>query len=474
VNETVRETGQFERLVTMELTNAEIDTAKASAARRLSKDIRIPGFRPGKAPRPVVEAAIGAARLRSEAIEELIPIRLGSVLEEADLSPAVTPTLEKVDDIDGGVAVEVRITLWPTLEDPPPFRDREIEVEPPILTDEDLDAAVTRMREQFARLETVDRSAGDGDFVSVDITVEEDGEPVAEASASELLYEIGSGLLVEGIDDRLQGRSSGEVVTFQAPLPSGFGDRAGQKVSFTVKVNEVKAKILPDLDDDWVTEVTEFETVGELRDALESRLTDVRRRAAASQFREKALDLLVDDAQLDVPDLLIRSEMEDTFHRFVHRLETQEISLEDYLGVTGQTQEAFLDDLRKQAERNLRTRIVLEAVANQEEMQVAPEELAATIEMLARSSEQPDQVRKALSDRSRALSVVGDILRNKALEVVVAAARAVDKDGNPVDLDLRDPGIGADIASDEVEAQVVDAEEFEAEVVDAEIIDEES
>ncbi|HEX5671393.1 MAG TPA: trigger factor, partial [Acidimicrobiia bacterium] len=324
MNETVRETGQFERLVTMELTNAEIDSAKASAARRLSKDIRIPGFRPGKAPRPVVEAAVGAARLRSEAIEELIPTRLGTVLDEADLSPAVTPTLEKVDDIDGGVAVEVRITLWPTLDDPPPFRDREIEVEPPILTAEDLDAAVTRMREQFARLETVDRSAGDGDFVSVDLTVEEKGEPVPEASASELLYEIGSGLLVEGIDDHLRGRSSGEVITFRAPLPSGFGDRAGQEVSFTVKVNEVKAKILPDLDDDWVTEVTEFETVGELRDALESRLTDVRRRAAASQFREKALDLLVDDAQLEVPDLLIRAEMEDTFHRFVHRLETQE------------------------------------------------------------------------------------------------------------------------------------------------------
>jgi trigger factor len=335
------------------------------------------------------------------------------------------------------------------------------------------------MREQFARLETVDRPAGDGDFVSVDIAVEEDGKPVSEASASELLYEIGSGLLVEGIDDQLRGKSSGEVVSFPAPLPSGFGDRAGQEVSFTVKVNEVKAKILPDLDDDWVTEVTEFETVGELRDALKSRLTDVRRRAAASEFREKAIDLLVDDAQVDVPDLLIRAEMEDTFHRFVHRLETQEISLEDYLGVTGQTQEAFLDDLRKQADRNLRTRIVLEAVANQEEMEVAPEELSATIELLARSSEQPDQVRRALSERSRALTVVGDILRNKALEVVVAAARAVDKDGNPVDLDLRDPGIGADIASDEVEAQVVDAEEFEAEefeaeVVDAEIIDEES
>ncbi|MEX0946038.1 MAG: hypothetical protein WD064_01585, partial [Acidimicrobiia bacterium] len=150
------------------------------------------------------------------------------------------------------------------------------------------------------------------------------------------------------------------------------------------------------------------------------------------------------------------------------------VSLEDYLSVTGQSQEDFLDDLRRQADRSLRTRIVLDAVASKEEMEVEPSELAATIEVLARSSDQPDQVRKALSERSRALSVAGDILRNKALEVVVAAARAVDNDGNPVDLDLGDPGIGTELDSDEVEAQLVEAEEFEAEIVDAEIIDEEN
>ncbi len=474
MTESVRETGQFERLVTLELTNAEIDGAKASAARRLSKDIRIPGFRPGKAPRPVVEAAVGAARLRTEAIEELIPKRLGSFLEAADLSPAVTPSLEKLDDIDGGVAVEVRVTLWPALDEPPPYRDRTIEIVAPALTDEDLEAAVTRMREQFASLDTVERPAAAGDFVSVDISAEREGSPVPEASASELLYEIGSGLMVEGADDNLRGKAAGDVVSFPAPLPAGFGELAGEDTVFTFKVNEVKAKILPDLDDDWVDEVTEFETVEELRAALTERLTEVRRRSAANQFRERALDGLVDQAELDLPEPLVRAEMEETLHRFVHRLETQEVTLEDYLSVTGQSEDDFLEDLRRQADRSLRTRIVLDAVANKEELEVAPSELAATIEVLARSSDQPDQVRKALSERSRALSVVGDILRNKALEVVVGAARAVDSDGNPVDLDLGDPGIGTDLASDEVEAQVVEAEEFEAEVVDAEIIDEET
>ncbi|MEX0945910.1 MAG: trigger factor, partial [Acidimicrobiia bacterium] len=363
MTETIRETSQFERLVTMELTNAEIDAAKSSAAKRLSRDIRIPGFRPGKAPRPVVEAAVGAARLRTEAIEELIPQRLGNFLESADLSPAVTPSLEKLDDIDGGVAVEVRVTLWPALEEPPPYHDRTIEVDPPTLSEEDLEAAVTRMREQFASLDTVERPAADGDFVSIDISAEQDGVPVPEASSSELLYEIGSGLLVEGADDNLRGKAAGDIVSFPAPLPSGFGELAGDETVFTLKVNEVKAKILPDLDDGWVDEVTEFETVGELRTALAERLTEVRRRAAANQFRERVLDGLVDQAEFDLPEPLVRAEMEEQFHRFVHRLETQEVTLEDYLSVTGQSQEDLHHHLPRQADRSLRTRIVLDAVA---------------------------------------------------------------------------------------------------------------
>jgi trigger factor len=470
----VRQTSPFERVVTLELSNTDIDGAKTAAARRLSKDLRIPGFRPGKAPRPVVEATIGAERLRTEAIEDLIPTRLGTILDDASLTPAVSPSLEKIDEVEDGVSVEVKVTLWPSVESLPSYQDRVVEIDPPTLTEEELESNLVRMREQFATLETVERPANEGDFVSVDLNAARAGVPVEEASASELLYEIGSGLLTEGADDQLVGRSAGEIVAYDAPLPTGFGDQAGTEVTFTIKVNEVKAKVLPDLDDEWVDEVTEYETVDQLRQALSERILESKRRAAARQFREGAIGALVDETAIEIPERLIQAEMEETLHRFVHRLEGQDISLQDYLSVTGLGEKEFLDDLRNQSERNLRTQVVLETVARQEELKVEPEEVAATIEALAQSSDRPDDIRRAFQDQVRVLSLASDILRNKAIEVVVAAARAVDDGGNQVDLALDESIIEIDDQSGVVEAQLVEGDEVEAELVEAEIVDEEA
>jgi trigger factor len=491
MTETVREVGRFERVLTVELTDAEIDSAKAGAARRLAKDLKIPGFRPGKAPRPVVEAAIGSGRLRTEAIEDLIPKKLGEILTETNLAPAVTPTLEKVDDIEGGVNAEVRVTLWPELDTAPDYKDRAVEVDSPELSETDLQASLDRMRQQFASLETVERPAGDGDFVSIDIAAFADSVAVEEASATELLYEVGSGIMIEGIDDHLRGRGAGEEVSFDASLPAGFGERAGTTVGFQVKVNEVKARVLPDLDDDWVNEVTEFETVDDLRSELAERLALTKRRAVLSQFRQKALDLLVDEAEIDLPEGLVTTEMDELFHRFSHRLEEGEITLADYFEASGIDQDAFIEDLRQQANRSIRTRLVLEAVAKAEDIKVSSEEVAATIDALARSSENAKEVYDAFTNSPRALSLAGDILRNKAVEAVIAAAKAVDNEGNPVDLsideepldsqengqevnaveaEIVDPGSG-DYGSPEdqgPEDQVPEGQIFEAEIVDEE------
>ncbi|HSL26909.1 MAG TPA: trigger factor [Acidimicrobiia bacterium] len=483
MTETIAEAGPFERLLRLELTEAEIDAAKAGAARRLSKDLKIPGFRPGKAPRPVVEAALGAGRLRTEAIEELIPKKLGSILEEAQLSPAVTPTLEKVDDAEGGVTAEVRVTLWPELDNPPAYKDRTIEIDAPELSEADLEASLQRMREQFASLETVERPAGMGDYVSVDIHATSGDDPVAETTAEEVLYEVGSGLLVEGIDEHLIGTEPEQEISFPGVLPSGFGDRAGESVTFHVKVNEVKARVLPELDDEWVNEVTEFDTIEELKSELTERLTVTKRRAVANRFRQRALDGLVDEAQVDLPEALVRAEMDDLFHRFAHQLEENDITIADYLQASGIDQERFLDDLRSQAGRSIRTRLVLEAVAKAEGLEVTPEELAGTIEALARSSAKPKEVYEAFSNSSRAMSLAGDILRNKALEAIVASARAVDSDGRTIDLgptESEPMGQGFEEGSVElseaeaVEAEVVEAEVVEAEIVEAEIVGQES
>ncbi len=492
MTETVREVSRFERLLTVELTDAEIDNAKAGAARRLAKDLKIPGFRPGKAPRPVVEAAIGSGRLRTEAIEDLIPKKLGEILTETNLAPAVTPTLEKVDDIEGGVNAEVRVTLWPELDAAPDYKDRAVEVDAPELSETDLEASLDRMRQQFASLETVERPAEDGDFVSIDISAFADGVAVEEANATELLYEMGSGIMIDGIDDQLRSKSAGEEASFDGPLPAGFGERAGATVGYQVKVNEVKARVLPNLDDDWVNEVTEFETVEELRSELADRLALSKRRAVLSQFRQKALDLLVDEAEVDLPEGLVTTEMDELFHRFSHRLEENEITMADYFEATGIDQDVFIEDLRQQAVRSIRTRLVLEAVAKAEDIKVSSEEVAATIDALARSSENAKEVYDAFTNSPRALALAGDILRNKAVEAVIAAARAVDIEGNPVDLSIDEEPLDSQENGQEVnavEAEIVDpgSDDYqspegqvpegqmpEGQIFEAEIIDEES
>jgi trigger factor len=462
---TVREVGPFERLVVVNLSDADIDSAKAAAARRLSKDLKLAGFRPGKAPRPVIEAAVGSARLRSEAIDDLIPKRLQTILEEADLSPVVNPQLESINDVAGGVEAEVLITLWPQLESVPDLNGREIVVPSPELTEADVAESLERMRNQFASLETVERPAENGDFVSIDISATDDGVPLPETAAEELLYEVGSGLLVEGSDEQLLGRSAGEVVTFSSTLPAGFGERAGTVATFNIVVNEVKSKVLPEVNDDWVEEVTEFDTVSELEAELRTRLTRTKRLAAARELRTAALDLLAAEAQVEIPEALLRAEMSDLLHRFTHRLESNEISLQDYMETTGIDSSALEADLRAQAEKSLRTRLALEAVARAKGIEVTPEEVTREIQALAAMSKEPEQFMQAMADGARALSLAGDILRNKALEAAIAGAKTVDAEGNPVEL-------GTEIAE---LAETVEALPLEEEgVVEAEIVAEEA
>jgi trigger factor len=447
---TVTETGPFERLVTFQLTEDQISAGKAETARKLSRDLKLKGFRPGKAPLPVVEAAVGTDRLRSEVIDDLVPPALSDILTEEDLRPAVTPQLEAMNDVDGGVEVEVKVTLWPTIE-LPNYKDREVEIDSPTVTSDELEAQLRRMLEQFATVEEADRAAATGDFVSVNVTASKDGERIEGATAADLLYEVGSGLLIEGIDERLEGAEPGTVLEFEAPLPEGFGERAGEQVAYEVVVNEVKERILPDLDDAWVDENTEFETVDELRTELEEQLGQAKLQAVSRQFAERALSTLVDQVDVDLPEGLIRSEMDDQLHSFVHRLEGSELTLDDYFQATGITQEQFLDDLRQQAERALRNQLVLEAVAEDADIQITPEEISSVIQSLAARSEDPVAYLQAFRQSGRELAVAGDILRNRALDAILTAAKPVDGEGNPIDLRLNVAEVEAEVVAEPVE-----------------------
>ncbi len=460
---TVTEAGPHEKLISFEVAESELESAKNAAARKISQEVKIRGFRPGKAPRAIVEATVGAERLRSEAIDEMLPQKVGEVLNELEIEPATSPALESIEDSLTGVKVEVKVTTWPDLDDVPEIHDRVVEVGAVEVTDDELESQIDRFREQFATVEEVKRAAQLGDYVSMDISATKDGEDVPEAAAAGLLYEVGSGGLIAALDESLVGAAAEDVVGFEGPLPDGFGDKAGQEVTYSVTVNDVRQQMLPEVTDEWVSETTEFESVDELRSTLLDQMSDMKRRSVAGSFQDKALDQLVDEVVVELPEALVRAEMDEVFHRFSHRLEEQEISLEDYFRVTGIEQEAFISDLESQAERSLKTRLLLEAIIDLEGFEVGEDEMSSVVEMVVASSEDPERIRTLLQDDLQRKNLAGDILRNKALEAIVNGARPVDEDGNEVDLTIAPP-----VTAEVVEAEAVEV--VEAEVVEAEVI----
>ena len=452
MNTTLSDAGPFEKVLTLRLEEDELADAEEQAARRLSRELRIKGFRPGKAPRRIVEATVGPDRLRSEAIDDLLPTAVDQALTETDLFPAVTPSVEAIRTIDEGVEVDVRVTVWPETDKVPDYQDRRIEIDLPMVDDERVDEQITQVRRQFAELETVTRHAQDGDFVSVDIAATSGGVEVPEATASDLLYELGSGTFVEGLDNILPGKGAGEILNFVGPLPAGFGDRAGEEVDFRVLIKEVRRVKLPDLEDDWVSEVTEFDTVDELRSNLRTRLDAVERSTARLELRNKLLEELIAELDVELPPAIVNAEMESQLHRFGHRLEAQGVTLADYMRVTGLDREALTNDLRNQAERSIRVDILLDAVAADAELTVSDEELDEAREALARGADDPDAARAALADGARGKALRSDILRRKALERLEAGALPVDQAGkvldlSPVSLPDEEPAVG--VAADD-------------------------
>jgi len=451
---TVIDAGPFEKRVTLVVTDDQLDAAKGQAARKLGKDLKIPGFRPGRAPRQVVEATVGADRIRSEAIDTVLPEAVSRVLSEEEIVPAARPQVEKIEDIDNGVSVEVLVALWPALDEVPDYEGRKIEVESPDVDDEELESQIERLREQFASLETAEREATVGDYIVLDLSANQGGSLVEEASAGDLLYEVGSGLLLPELDDHATGSSAGSILSFDGALPPSFGDRAGQTVTYRVLVKEVKRKVLPELTDEWVDENTEHDTVDSLKGELETRLAQFKLGAVYENYQRRLLDTLITELTVEIPEAIVTGEMEDLLHRFVHQLEEQGISFEDYLKATGLSQEQLLADLRAQATRTVSTELVLDAVRDHEQLDVSEEEMEEALAAFATATEEdPAKVRETVLGSPREQLLRSDILRRKALNTLLEAADPIDDSGNTIDFDA---------LAEELAESDVDGEEEEA------------
>ncbi len=448
------EAGPFERVVTVQIENTALESAKDEAAKRLSKDMKVKGFRPGKVPRKVVEATLGADKLRSEAIDVALPGIVADALTEADLRPAATPAVQDLRDTEEGVEVDVKITLWPTLDHVPLYEGRKVAVATPDVAEEDIDDQVDRLRNQFAELEDVQHPVTEGDYAVINLTASLNATQIDDLTANDLTYPVGSQSFVPGLDDQLMGASAGSIIKYNETLPEGMGEYGGKEVTFQVLVKGVKTKRLPEVTNEWVEEVSEFESIEALRAELRSGLHEHKLASVRSEFADKVLEHLIEDMDVELPSALVDAEMEFQIHRFLHRLGEQEIPFADYLRVTGQTEEDFVADAKQQAERSLSVRILLDAVGESAGIEVTEEELQQAMGALAASSdESPDEYEKALRDSGQVEIVSGDILRNKVIDHLVEAAVPVDENGNELSLAESSPEVEADESADDAASE---------------------
>jgi trigger factor len=418
---------------------SEFESAINDAFRKLAREVRIPGFRPGKAPRRILEARFGTEIAREQALKDGLPNYYADAVIEHDVDAIAAPEIEitageEEGDVEFDAVVEVRpvvrLTGYESLE-------VELDYSPP--DDEALDAQIDGLRERFADLADSTEPLVDGDFAEIDISGSIGGEPVDSLSASDYLYEVGRGSVTPGLDEQLRGKKIGDIVEYTEPLPEGYQEGGGSEVAFRVLVKDTKKKVLPELTDEWVGEVTEFETVDALRDDTRQRMDVVTKLQAQMAQRERALDELASIVPVEAPEPLVQQEMERRLHDLAHRLEPQGIDIPGYLAATGQDQATFIAGVREGASKAVLVDLGLRAVVAQEEIEATDEEVDAEIERLAeRLGQKPERVRRDLVKRGVLEAVRSDLARGKAMEFVIDHATVVDTDGNTIDLTLPD------------------------------------
>jgi trigger factor len=435
VTTTVEELADNKVRLHVSIPASEFEQAIDAAFRKLAGEVKIPGFRPGKAPRQLLEARLGPDVARDQALRDSLPGYYAEAVESQDLDTITSPEIDITAGEDGGdVEFDAVVEVRPVVE-LSGYEGLRVEIPAPAVTDEAVDAQVDALRDRFADLEESSRALVEGDYAQIDIKGYVHDEAVDALTATDYLYEIGSGLLVPKLDTELTGKRPGDILKFNDTLPERFGERAGEDVAFQVLVKETKRKVLPDATDEWASEASEFETVDELRADIRRRLELVGTVQAQMAARDKVLDAAAELVTIDLSDALVQQEMEQRLHDVAHRLEAQGATIPQYLAAIGLDEKEFVQQVRGTAERGVRADLALRAVAVQEGIDATDEELEQEIERIAeRLEEKPAKVRRDLERRGILEAVRSDIARGKALRYLVDHAEVVDEAGNPLEL----------------------------------------
>ncbi|MEX2256897.1 MAG: trigger factor, partial [Acidimicrobiia bacterium] len=401
----------------------EFEKAIDSAFRKLAHEVRIPGFRPGKAPRQLLEARLGPGIAREQALRDSLPDYYAEAVAAEDIDVIAPPEIDiTAGEDDGDVAFDAVVEVRPTVQ-LDGYDGVRVEVPSPEIPDEAIDEQIDALRDRFADLEDKDGTLADGDYAQIDIKGSIDDEVVDALSATDYLYEVGSDGLVPALDASLRGSRPGDILKFDDTLPDRFGERAGNEVSFQVLVKEAKRKVLPEADDEWASEASEFDTIDELRADARSRLELYAKVQSQMLVRDKVLEAAADLVDIDAPEPLVAQEMERRLHDLHHRLEPQGVDITQYLAAAGQDPEVFVASIREGAAKAVKADLALRAVVAQERISATDDEVAAEIDRLAeRVGEKPAKVRRDLEQRGAVEAVRSEIARGKALELLVERA----------------------------------------------------
>jgi trigger factor len=419
--------------LSVEVDEAEFDRDIDAAFKKLAREVRLPGFRAGKAPRRILEARIGVAPARQQALQDSIPAYLAKAVREHDVDLIATPEIEITGgEEDGDVQFDATCEVRPEVT-VPGYGGLRIELPALEPTDEEVQAVLDTELRRHGTLTPVERPIQKGDFVTLDLAATRDGEPVPGLNTDDWSYEVGNGWVAEDFDDRLIGAKKGDELEFTA-VPTGTEDEA----EFQVTISEVQTLELPELDDEWVSEhIGEFETVDEWRASARERLEQVKLNQARSQLMDRATAALAELVDDEPPESMVSAELQSRVQNFVQQLQAQGIPVEQWLQATGQDPASFTEGMREQSERAVKVDLALRAVAAAEGMEVADDDLEAEYQRIGiQVNEKTANVRKAYERNDAVADLVAQLRKSKALEWLLHTVEVVDPDGKRMENDV--------------------------------------
>lgn len=417
--------------LSVEVDEAELDTAINAAFKRIAKEVRVPGFRPGKAPRRLLEAQFGHQVGRDEALREAMPEYYAQAVIEHDVDVVGPPDIEITGGQESGPMLFDAVVETRPVVNAGGYDGLRIEIPSPTPSDEEVDEQLEQMRKHYAELETVERAAVDGDHVTIDIAGTHDDEEVPGLTTTDYDYEVGSGAVVAEIDEHLRGASAGDELTFDAEHPDPDEE---DPISFSISVKEVKEAVLPELDDAWAAETSEFETVEALRADMVERLSSMRVAQAQSAVSQNTAEALAELVLDDIPESMVDNEVNARIQDMVQRLQQQGMEVGAYLEAMGMTAESLAAEFREPAEQAVKVDLALRSVAEAEGLIPDDEKLDEQLEAMAgMSGQSAGELRDRLAEVGQLSVLRADLGKQAAMEWLTENVELVDENGDPID-----------------------------------------